>query len=65
MGGLIVWGVVAKKDEDDVDCATALQPIANIERFKADVTRLTSQAVGIFVEAIPAEKSPGAGYLAI
>jgi len=44
-GGLIVWGVTARKDDDGVDCATALQPIANIDRFKADVTRLVSQAI--------------------
>jgi Putative DNA-binding domain len=70
MGGVMVWGISAKKDADGVDCATELQPIANIERFKADITRLVSQALmprheGILVEAIPAAHSAGAGYLAI
>jgi hypothetical protein len=70
MGGLVVWGITAKKDDDGVDCATELQPIANIERFKADVTRLVSQGImprheGILVEAIPAQEPEGAGYLAI
>jgi Schlafen, AlbA_2 len=70
MGGLIVWGVRAEKNTDNVDCATEVQPIAEIERFKADVTRLLSQAImprheGIFVEAIAAPNSVGAGYLAI
>jgi hypothetical protein len=70
MGGLIVWGVRAEKNADKVDCATELQPIEEIERFKADVTRLLSQALmprheGIFVEAIPAGNSQGAGYVAI
>jgi hypothetical protein len=70
MGGLIVWGIEAKKDADGVDCATALKPIADIERFKADVTRLLSDALiprheGIFVEAITAHEPKGAGYLAI
>jgi hypothetical protein len=70
MGGLIVWGVRAEKNADNVDCATEVQPIAEIERFKADVTRLLSQAImprheGIFVEAIPAQGPRGAGYLAI
>jgi Putative DNA-binding domain len=69
-GGLIVWGVRAEKNADNVDCATELQPIGEIERFKADVTRLLSQALmprheGIFVEAIPAQDPPNAGYLAI
>jgi hypothetical protein len=27
IGGLIVWGVGAKKNADNVDCATELQPI--------------------------------------
>jgi predicted HTH transcriptional regulator len=70
IGGLILWGIVARKDDDGVDCATDRQPIANIERFKADVTRLISQAVmprheGILVEAIPVLEPLGAGYLAI
>jgi hypothetical protein len=70
MGGLVVWGVRAEKNTDNVDCATEVQPIAEIERFKADVTRLLSQAImprheGIFVEAIAAPNSVGAGYLAI
>jgi hypothetical protein len=70
MGGVIVWGITAKKDADGVDCATDLQPITNIERFKADVTRLVSQALmprheGILVEAIPAQGRDGAGYLVI
>ena len=47
-----------------------MQPIGEIERFKADVARQLSQALmprheGIFVEAIPAEDPPNAGYLAI
>jgi hypothetical protein len=67
---LIVWGVRAEKNADNVDCATELQPIAEIERFKADVTRLLSQAImprheGIFVEAISARGPLNAGYLAI
>lgn len=70
MGGLIVWGIVAAKDAVGVDCATQLQPITNIERFKAETTRLISQALmarheGILVEAIPAAHPPGAGYIAI
>ena len=45
MGGVIVWGISANKDDDGVGCATEFQPIASIERFKADVTRLISQAL--------------------
>jgi hypothetical protein len=70
MGGVLVWGIRAAKDADGVDCATELRPITGIERFKADVTRLVSQAImprhdGIVVEAIPSAKSPKSGYLVI
>src|SRR5262245_42997747 len=34
MGGLLVWGVVAKPN-DGIDQASALQPIADIARFKS------------------------------
>ena len=67
-GGLVVWGIRAAKDADGVDCATELKPITGIQRFKADVTRLLSQAImpryeGIIVEAIPTDSSADAGYL--
>jgi hypothetical protein len=70
MGGLLLWGIAARKDEDEIDCAAELQPIANIGRFKSDATRLISQALmprheGILVEAVPAALPTGAGYLAI
>jgi hypothetical protein len=60
MGGLILWGVTARQDADCVDCASELQPIASIERFRADITRRISQALmprheGILVEANPAQ----------
>jgi hypothetical protein len=70
IGGLIVWGVRAEKNADNVDCATELQPIGEIERFKGDVTRLLSQALmprheGILVEAIPTGNPQGVGSKAI
>src|SRR5437868_2853711 len=44
MDGLIVCGIAAARDADGVDCAEELQPITNIERFRADITRLSIPA---------------------
>jgi hypothetical protein len=70
MGGLLVWGIEARKDADGVDCANSPAPVADIARFKSEVMRLVSQAImprheGILVEAIPAAHPAGAGYLVI
>jgi len=68
IGGLLVWGVEARKNADQIDCAIATKPISHIDRFKAEVVRLLSQAImprheGITVEAIRASTAPGSGYL--
>ena len=69
-GGLLVFGVEARKGADDVDCAQAAKPIANIERFKSEATTASGQLLqprhdGIVVEAIPSQQTPGAGYLLV
>src|SRR5438270_2240995 len=43
MGGVIVYGVDARKNADGIDCATELQPIIEIERFKNEVVRAAGQ----------------------
>jgi hypothetical protein len=71
IGGLIVWGVEARKDQTTgIDGATGTIPIASIERFKSDFVRACSQVImprheGIRIEHIPSDRQPGAGYLAI
>jgi hypothetical protein len=37
MGGLLIWGVVAAKNEDQIDCASELRPISHIEQFKNEI----------------------------
>ena len=44
-GGLLIWGIEASKGPDGIDCATALRPISEIERFRSDVQRLAAQAL--------------------
>src|SRR5258708_2946755 len=70
MGGVVIWGVVAKKNEDGIACASDVQPIAHIERFKSEVERAVSQVLmprhdGIQIEMIRRSGAPRSGYLAI
>jgi predicted HTH transcriptional regulator len=63
MGGLIVWGIEAKKNSDNIDCATSLKPVAEIEKFRAAISRLISQALmprhdAIFVDTVRQRPSP-------
>jgi schlafen family protein len=68
MGGLVIWGVLAAKSDDSVDCATEPKPISEIEKFKSEAERALSQAImprheDIRVAAVP--HRDGAGYLLI
>jgi predicted HTH transcriptional regulator len=70
MGGVLIWGVRAAKNEDGIDCASDLQPIAEIEKFKGEVERALSQALmprheDIRIAKIPIQSPPGSGYLLI
>jgi hypothetical protein len=70
MGGLFIWGVVAAKNSDGVDCASQLEPIQQIEKFRSEVERAISQAImpqhdGIRMLSILSSSTPGAGYLVI
>ena len=70
IGGLIVWGVRASKDEDGVDCAAEVVPINQIEKFKSETERAISQAImprheGIRVAMIPCAQNSKAGFLLV
>ena len=43
-GGLIVWGVDARKNIDGVDCAAELRPIENLPLFLSRLNSLTGEA---------------------
>ena len=69
-GGLLVFGVEARKGDDNVDCAQALKPIANIERFETEARTASGQLLqprheGIEVRSIPSVRLPGGGYLLV
>ncbi len=66
MGGLLIWSMVADKNDDGVDCAVDLKPIAQIEKLKNEVERAISQALmpcheGIQIWPILVGKGPVAG----
>lgn len=43
-GGLIVWGIEARKNANDVDCATTLHHIDRLARFITRLNELTNEA---------------------
>ena len=61
-GGLLVLGVDARKGADDeVDRVQNLRPVADVERFRSELVRLSGQILmprhdGIRVEAIPSTR---------
>jgi hypothetical protein len=68
MGGLVIWGVLAAKNSDGIDCATESKPILEIEKFKSEVERALSQAIMPRHEDIRVAvvtEQDGAGYLLI
>jgi predicted HTH transcriptional regulator len=51
-GGIVVWGVDARKDEVGVDCAQQLSPIANVAALLPRLNSLTSDLVSPSVEGV-------------
>lgn len=69
-GGILIWGVDARKADDGVDCAQELSPIADIERFTSEAQTLVGQLLiprhdGIQIVGIPSETVRGSGYLMV
>jgi hypothetical protein len=44
-GGLILWGVTAKKDDRQIDCITAFPGVTDPDVFKSRLNELTSEAL--------------------
>jgi len=51
-GGIIVWGVDARKDEEGVDAACGLKPIAHLKAFISDLWRYTGEALHPMADGI-------------
>lgn len=69
-GGLVIWGVEGRKNEDGVDCALSLKPIQELDRFYSEANRLVGELImpkhdGIFVEKINCIDYENSGYLIV
>lgn len=66
-GGILVWGVVTEKNDENVDCATALNPIERLALFQSKLETNTGQWVdpqvmGVRHRIIFAEGAADKGY---
>lgn len=69
-GGLLIWGIDARKGDDGIDCAQAVQPISEIAKFRAQATTLIGQFLmprhdGIRVESVTCSEDASKGYLLV
>jgi predicted HTH transcriptional regulator len=51
-GGIIVWGVQARKNAQGIDCATAPAEISPVRQFLSRLNEMTGEAVSPIVEGI-------------
>lgn len=51
-GGLIVWGVDARKNSEQIDCAVGLKPIDKVALLVSRLNSLTGEAVEPIVEQV-------------
>jgi len=60
-GGLIVWGINARKNERKVDCAFEVKPIEDISLLYAKLNEFTGQFVSPIVDDVRHKKIKAAG----
>lgn len=66
-GGLIVWGVDARKNDDGIDCAVALKEITGVAAFTSRLNELTGEAVLPRIDGVrhrPIARPNGNGFAA-
>lgn len=51
-GGLIVWGIDARKNAQGIDCACELMAIQSVKRFLSRLNELTGMAVSPIVDGV-------------
>ncbi len=55
-GGIVIWGIKAKKNDQGIDCAQALMPIDNVSLLVSRLNSLTSDFASPLVDGIRHEK---------
>lgn len=67
-GGIIIWGVDARKNDAGIDCAVALRPIERVAALVGRLNEFTGQAaepiVGGVLNRVVSESDAGAGIAA-
>lgn len=61
-GGIVVWGVDARKGEDAIDCAQTLVPIDPVAELVSRLNELTGQCVNPVVEGVQHRAVTGVRY---
>lgn len=51
-GGLVIWGVEAKKNNQGVDCATSFKEVDNLNLFMSRLNEFTGMAVSPIVDGV-------------
>ncbi len=51
-GGIIIWGIEAKKNADKIDCATSKKEIENLQLFLSKLNEFTGVAVAPIVDGV-------------
>lgn len=69
-GGLLIFGVDARKNADGLDCAQAVAPISQIATMLGEANTLLGQYIqprldGVQTAAINSDQNPGSGYLLV
>ena len=65
-GGIVVWGVEAKKNNQGIDCATKIIEIENVKLFLSRLNELSGMAVSPIVDGVMhrvIETTPGKGIV--
>jgi hypothetical protein len=64
-GGLVIWGVEARKNADGIDCAMALLPIDQVQLLVSRLNSLTGEATDPTIDGVrhrAIETSSGSGF---
>ena len=51
-GGIVVWGIDARKDDKGIDAASGIRPIESVSRFVSRLNELTSSSVSPMVGGV-------------